>query len=247
MYFRDFPKIDYRFGDEQLPDRFSNISLYVEIIDEIKNNSSFYTNYYIKEFERPDQLSMKMYGTTNYHWTLFLLNDHIRERGWPLTNREIIDKAAKDYKYNVLTTRSPIYDKFKNGQTISGNSSGATGTIANRHLDLGQLVLSSSSGTFINGETVSSTNASGEIETIIAKSYTEEFNSAHHYEDADGNRIDLGVDSETGLLNNPGALYTEITYLNRLISMNEELKSIRILKPNSIDGIVSSFRTAIKS
>ena len=240
-YFRYFPRVNYLFGDEQRPDQFENLSIYTEVVDTIKNNVSFYTDYYIQDGERPDQVSHRLYGTSTVHWSFFLMNDKIRERGWPLTNREIYEKAQKDYPSTVLTTRTVLTDKFKIGQTVTGTTSGATGTINHRHLDFGQLVLSADTGTFVAGETITSLNENDVLETIVLTSTAVEYLSAHHYENVSGETVD--IDPTVG----PGALLTEITYLDRYISMNDELKQIRIIKPEIMTSITKSYREAITS
>ena len=107
-YFKYFPVTAYGFGNEALPDLFRNISVYVDVIDQIKQNVSFYNDYYIQEGERPDQISYKLYGTPNYYWTFWFMNDNIREKGWPLTNIQLIEKIAKDYAHKVITTRNTL-------------------------------------------------------------------------------------------------------------------------------------------
>lgn len=241
QYFKNFPAVPYAFGDETLPDIFRNISIYATVIDDIRNNIAFYQDYYIQEFERPDQVSYKLYGTPNFHWTFYFMNDKIRERGWPLSNRSIIAKSLKLYSSKTLTTRTLLVDRFSVGQTISGTVSGATGKIDHRHLDLGQLVLTNTSGTFTVGETVQSTNTNGEVEDIVVTSYEDEYNSAHHYENASGEYAD--IDPTVG----PGALLTEVTYLDRLTKENDELKQIRVLKPSSVVDVTNAFKEAIRN
>ena len=239
--FRYFPTIEYLFGDEKTPDRFRDISIYADVFDELRNNIAFYQNYTIKEFERPDQVSYKFYNTAEYHWTFYLMNNHIRERGWPLTNRELIAKAAIDYPLLTMTTRTTLIGKFQVGQTVTGNTSGATGTINSRRHDLGQVILSNVSGSFTAGEVVSSTNADEEIETITATSTSLEYNAAHHYTNAAGEWVD--IDPAVG----PGALLTEVTHLDRFVENNDELKEIRVIKPSVVNDVVKAFREAIRS
>ena len=71
-YFKYFPKVPYKFGNETSQDTFENISVYADIIDQIKNDVAAYEEYYILPGERPDQVSLKLYDTPNYHWTFFL-------------------------------------------------------------------------------------------------------------------------------------------------------------------------------
>ena len=76
-------------GTSTVKDTFENISVYADIIDQIKNDVAAYEEYYILPGERPDQVSLKLYDTPNYHWTFFLLNDDIKEQGWPLSNKNL--------------------------------------------------------------------------------------------------------------------------------------------------------------
>ena len=92
-YFTHFPKVFYKFGDEVDVNISNNLSVYVDLLDQIKNEISFYETFNILDGERPDTVSQNLYGTPNYHWTLYLLNDNIRELGWPLTDQEVEAKA----------------------------------------------------------------------------------------------------------------------------------------------------------
>jgi len=240
-YFRYFPLVNYKFGDETLPDAFQNISLYSNVVDEIKNNIAFYQDYYIPENERPDQTSYFLYETPTLHWTFFLMNDKLRQRGWPISNYNLIEKAKKDYSLTTLTTRSKLTDKFKVGQTIIGNSSGTTAMINYRRLDLGQIIISQASGSFIPGESIVSTNSEGSTEQITLLSSSPEYLAAHHYENVSGEVVD--IDPELG----PGSMLTEVTHLDRLIEQNEDLKQIRIIKTNAISTVVSTFREAVST
>ena len=73
---------------------------------------------------------------------------------------------------------------------------------------------------------------------VTVQSVSKQFNSAHHYENTSG-RID--IDPTVG----PGALLTEVTYMDRVISQNNNLKQIRVFKPGDINEVVKSFREAV--
>jgi len=240
-YFRYFPLVNYTFGDEKLPDAFQNIAVYSDVVDEVKNNIAFYQDYFIPEGERPDQTSYFLYETSTLHWTFFLMNDKLREKGWPLSNYDLVEKAKKDYSFTTLTTRTKLTDKFKVGQVITGTSSGTTATINHRHLDLGQIVIHRSSGSFIPGETITSTSSEGVFEQITLLSSSLEYLAAHHYENVSGEVVD--IDPEVG----PGAQLVEVTYLDRLFEQNESLKQIKIIKPSALSTVVSTFREAIST
>ena len=80
-FFKNFDIIDYRFGDNEPPVLFNNITQYVDMVDQLKDNVSFYNKYTIVAGERPDTLAYELYGNTDYYWTFYLMNDHIRESG----------------------------------------------------------------------------------------------------------------------------------------------------------------------
>ena len=238
-FFKFFPVIDYKFGDNGNTDKFENIAIYSNVIDQVLNNVSPYQDYYVLPGERPDQVSQKLYSTPNYHWTFFLMNTDIRESGFPLSPQQLYDQAVTVYPTRVITTRTKLTDKFKVGQTINGTSSAATATIAKRNLDLGQLFLEDTSGTFVAGENVNSTNDEGVIETISVNSFEYQYNAAHHYVNASGTWVD--IDPEVG----PGAQLTEVTWLERLQEINDAKRQMRVIKPSIIREVARSFRDAV--
>ena len=168
------------------------------------------------------------------------MNTKIRERGWPLSQQAAYEKAVKDYNQLILTTRTKLTNKFKIGQTISGNISGHTGRIIHRELDLGQLYITSNTGTFTAGETIESTNSSGVVETIVLNSTSAQMNAAHHYENASKETTD--IDPETG----PGAGITEITWLERLIAQNDELRQIKVIRASNVKQVSDAFKDSLR-
>lgn len=237
-FFRNFPVVDYRFGDNVNTNRFNNLSVYVDIIDQIKDDASFFEKYSIFEDERPDQLSNKLYGNPSYHWTFFLLNDHLRESGWPASNLEVVSLAKKYYPYRTITTKTSIASTLTPGKTIEGTSSGSTGTIISRNLDLGQIIVDSANG-FSNGEVIYNTEEV--TQTAVVFTNTLQYLSVHHYENSDKVWVDIDPALQT-----PGDLVS-VTHLDRLRNRNDDLKLIKILKPAALTSIVSEFKRLLVS
>jgi hypothetical protein len=234
-YFEYFPKVFYNFGNEKTSDVFQNITVYADIIDQVKDAKSLYTDYYVQEDERPDQVSLKLYGTPTYHWTFFFLNDKLREQGWPLSNNEARRYAIRKYPNDIITTRTSLTSLtgfFKTGDTVTGRTSGATSKILHRNLDLGQIMVK---GNFVAGESI---ETSGTASLVNVESVSKQYNAAHHYENTSGF---VDIDPTVG----PGVLLTEVTYLDRVISQNNNLKQISVFKPGSINEIVKSFRETV--
>lgn len=278
-FFRNFPRTDYGFGDTVNFNDFQNLNVYVDIVDQFKDASTYYQRYSILENERPDQLSYKLYRNPNYGWTFYLLNDKIRESGWPMSRSKIYQLAKEYYPHITITTEANITEfglredlvtcAPLQGFRVTG-STGATGEIVRKRLDYGQIIVKPDpvrKGTSIRQDSSTSfgnTLEDGEGNIIAIFSQAEQYNSTHHWEDPDGNEvmIDLNDTAWSGIRNNttkwipfevggveqwPGAENTIVTYEERLINKNDDLKEIKIFKPNAVGQLVGEFKRALRN
>jgi hypothetical protein len=101
-YFQEFPVVDYKFGNEETTTRFQHLGTAVDILHQVKEYAVYYQTYHIQNGERPEQLSYKLYGNVNHYWTFYLLNDHLRQGGWPLRDADVYPKAQEYYPNTVL-------------------------------------------------------------------------------------------------------------------------------------------------
>jgi hypothetical protein len=153
-FFSGFPQVNYKFGNEEYSVLFENISAYVDLIDRLKEDTSFYTTYTILEGDRPDVVSHNLYETSVYYWTFFFLNDHLRQEGWPLTNAALKTKIKKKYPNTTLVTRDDISSiKLFPQSIIKGEESGVEATVLSKNLNLGQVVVEGTK-TFTEGEVI---------------------------------------------------------------------------------------------
>jgi len=238
-YFKFFPKVFYKSGDENDQNIAQNLTAYIDLIDQIKDEISFYESFTILDGDRPDIVSQSLYGTQDYHWTLFLLNDNLREQGWPLTEQEIAAKAERVYPHRVLITEEEIAEYFIPGRVITGTNSSVSGTILKRNLDLGQIFVESDTA-FDQTEPVEVLIEAGEPRTVVLKSEIVEYNAVHHYENSSGVWVDIDPYAQvtTGLI--------PVTYKERLQQQNEDLKIIKIIKPSAIEGIVAEWKKLLR-
>lgn len=346
-YFKNFNPALYKFGNETSYALTTNLTQYVDLIDEVKSQILYLDDYTIPVNERPDQTSFRLYGTTDYYWTFFLANDHIRENGWPLTLNEVHAAAQKRYPHRMVTVQLqqqdvidyydedniPIYrtkivgtapDQFAVGSVVTGNTSGTRGIIIKRDLALGTFVIDTENvvvssitedqvvtpnsngilelrrtdaaeaetfhspllwtlkendipingysveigsfgrvatirdipfdptatykltyyintknltdGTFVTGEELSYTNPAGTSTSMIVHGEMPQYLGTHHYEDADGNWIDINPLDQS---KPSGAV--EVTMKDYLTAKNEELRQIKIIKPSAVKGIANRF------
>jgi hypothetical protein len=249
-YFSNFPKTFYSFGDGKVA-LAQNLTTYAEVVDEIKNNGAFYTKYHIVTGERPDQVAFKLYKDADLYWTLFLINDNLREKGWPLDQFELLEKAKKDFPDYVIHTHDQIFDKIKVGETIMCNRSGLRADVVYRNLKLGDITVTNlrklqgeeyipvafSTNDIVEGDLITSVNTN---ETITAEYFTPEHLAAR-YHAIDGELIDyLPFTSE-------GEGQVRVTNLDYYIAENDKLKEINVLKPSTISKVVTAFNDAVRS
>ena len=235
-YFENLDVVGYRFGDNEDAVLYNNLAQYVDIIDLLKDNVSFYNNYTIQSGERPDTLSYRLYGTVDYYFTFFLLNDKLRKQGWPLFSTEITALKASKYPYRTLTTTTDIAQIFNPGDQFEGLTSGTTGTVIKRNLDLGQIVYDSGGNNLNSGETITYLDAEFGTSIAVVRDDNYQYDSVHHYEDADG--IIQDIDPHTYTI--PSG-YVPVTYAERLESANDSLREIRVLRPDVVGDIVAEF------
>lgn len=98
-YFKNFGLVEYRFGNEDESQRIlvEDLSIYVDLLDQIDDLIGFYEYYDILDGDRPDTLSYKIYGTTDYYWTFYLMNPSLKETGWPLHQKNLDEYAVKKF------------------------------------------------------------------------------------------------------------------------------------------------------
>lgn len=241
-YFQDFQNLFYLFGDEDKTTIFQDISRYANIIDQVKDDITFLNFHTIQDGFRPDQVSIQLYETPLFYWTFYLLNDDLRQQGWPLINSELQTYIQKIFPNKTITTRDDISAKFKVGQTITGTTSGASGVIIRRDLSLGQIVvqLNSTASFTTTGELLQSTNASGVVEAITAVSSANEYQADHHF------LRDGQILTNYNPQNGPGGQDTPVTVEEVWFNNNESLKQIRVIKPSLISKVVTSFKKSIR-
>ena len=240
-YFDNFGIVSYRFGDNESPVLFNNLTAYVDVIDQIKENVAFYNKYTISAGERPDTLSYKLYGTPDYYWTFYMMNNHIRESGWPVDSYDMLSIAKSKYPYRVVTTNTNLTGIFPVGQSVTGVTSTTTGTVIRRITDMGQLVIDTgeepNTTNFGSTELIRYTDADGNIQSLTAIAESEQYNAIHHYEDANGVHQDLTIYD----FGNPSSSWTAVTYRDRLERKNDELKEIIVLKSDVVNQVAGEF------
>lgn len=121
-FFSNFPVVDYNFGDEIDPAFFQNLTAYIDILDQVKDDISFYETYTIRDDERPEVLSQRLYGTMDFYYQFYLLNDKLRQQGWPLSEQDVYSQAREYYPNRTLFTDRSMHGEFYVGDYVAPNT-----------------------------------------------------------------------------------------------------------------------------
>jgi hypothetical protein len=255
-YFRNFGTVGYRFGDGETISFFKNITQNVTVLEAARNNATSYNLYTVMSGERPDTLSYKLYGTVDYYWTFYIVNEHLRESGWPIPSYDLLDEAKSKYPYRTVTTNDDVTsfsgdsERFAVGQTVSGNSSSTIGTIVRKIPEMGQLIINTgtipNTNKFNESENISYRDIDGNTQSATLVRESSQYDSVHHYEDSDGEWQDFTIGSYPQSFNSVDASWIPVTHLDRIVTKNEELKEIVIIKPSMIRGISLEFQKLMK-
>ena len=254
-FFNRFPKIEYKFGDMQEMSEYTNLSVYTDIIDQVKDDATTYEFYEVQDGERPDVVSDRLYGSSIYGWTFFILNDTLREQGWPLSSADLsqfIDAIWPGICFVISgtvtnidsgITQHAMTEQFPIGSDVWGAISGANGKVYNRNVNLGQLFATQVSSTaFSSGEIIQDVQSGSPNFVLDTDSVSLARNAAHHYEDGDGNIVD--IDPTTGIV---AAELTEVTNAEYLENENDNISRIKVLKPELVTRFASLYKESINS
>lgn len=247
-FFKQFPKVEYDFNREGVLQNMIDIYRSVRPLPSFLDNVSAYKFYEVKNGERPDIVSGRIYGTSQFYWTFFLLNDHLHDgyRAWPLSQDDLQEYMKKQYEGYVIETSPKVINNFENslsgrftmGETVTGSSSGATGTVTRKIIDLSQLVVQNVTGVFqapelITGSTSTDSVSSNRVYKYIDAPY-------YWYKVGDVDKKPLtNADHITG-----GTINSQLTYVSNrahLEEKNDEYAKIRYIDPSYINTFVRQF------
>ena len=258
-FFRQFPKIDYDFNREgsitQMVDIFRSVRPLPTFVDEF----SGYKFYEIADGERPDIVSQRLYGTSKYYWTFFVVNDFLHDgyRSWPMSASALHAFIEKEYKGKAIeiqttilgdTQVNSIAGKFTLGETLTGQTSGATGKLIKKNIDMNQLIVDG--GNF----TGNMHEPDGSREEIVGGTSTDRVSTYRVWNYADApyyyyNEFDGEKKPVTNALHITGGVVASDlayqSYRNFEFERNEDRSKIRYVDPSYVERFVDKFEDLI--
>ena len=98
MYFNHFPVIIYdSVGKGNFKD-VTNLLKRVAMRSKVKANALVFDTYDVKEGETPESIAFKLYGDSELHWIILLINDITdRYHQWPMNSPQFLDYVNDKY------------------------------------------------------------------------------------------------------------------------------------------------------
>lgn len=86
-----------------------NQTVHVRIVEALKKSITVFHDYVIQDDERPDTVSVNLYGTPDYTWIVLMLNNIFSLYDWPLTNDEFNRYITERYGSVAAATALLLY------------------------------------------------------------------------------------------------------------------------------------------
>lgn len=244
LIFKNYPKIDYDIEGQGLEyQKVTNILNRSKIRDYIKNNGQLFYEYTLQEGDNAEIIAYKYYGNVNMYWIVLMFNNIADARfdmglGYKQFN------AYVNAKYPGVTLNvTSVNGLIAKGARITGQTSGAVGTVVEWDASKKQISIEETSGDFVVGEqanTVILTDEGKLTSTItFGQSKVGRLQAIHHYEDTTNNII-VDRDAYFELPSKERRIVSNLTYEQEL---NEEKRKIRLLKKEYTASVVKELET----
>jgi hypothetical protein len=98
MFFEKFPLLLYTLDNGKTVQTVPDILRRAVLSDELKNNSTYFDQYDIKDGETPEIVADYWYGDSNLHWLILIANDIIDPRfDWPMSYNNLVEFVKGKY------------------------------------------------------------------------------------------------------------------------------------------------------
>lgn len=100
-YFENFPVRYYKVGDDYV--LVPSIHKRVKLSDITKASATAFSNYNIKDSDKPDIIADKLYDDSQLYWIVFMVNDIVDYyNDWPLSSNELDAYCIRKYGINEV-------------------------------------------------------------------------------------------------------------------------------------------------
>ena len=254
MFFKQFPKVEYDFNRTGIKQNMVDLFRSVRPLPSFLDSFSGYKFYDIKNGERPDIVSGRLYDTSMYYWTFFLVNEHLHDgyRAWPMSQEALQEYMAKSYNGFAIETNPQVLNNHENslsgrfnmGETVTGSVSSASGKVTKKIVDLSQLIVQDTTGTFIgssNGakELIVGATSEDSVSTYNVYKYIDAPYYYYRTDDALKRPVTNSDQIVGGVSPANLSFVTNRAYLEET---NDTNSKIRVVEPAHIDTFIKAFK-----
>lgn len=110
-FFKQFPNLRYDLKSNNVFINAKDIFRHVGVKNILGDDITSYAYYDVLEGERPDTVSQRLYGTPDYYWTFFIIDENMKEglKSWPKDPQTLereLELEFDDYGALVLVPRN---------------------------------------------------------------------------------------------------------------------------------------------
>ena len=114
-YFSNFPDIDYAFkinkAGQPVACAIKDYFHLMKVRDDLYKYDTIYDNYYIKNAQRPDEVSYELYDDEQYYWVILQINDITDYYNqWPMHDNELEDFINLKYGSEEVADSVRFYE-----------------------------------------------------------------------------------------------------------------------------------------
>lgn len=251
-YFSNFANIDYDFDGSGIQRSVKNLAQYSTIISKNIDDATFYSYYNIQDGARPDNVSEELYGTPEYYWTFFIVNNELQNywHDWPKSSEALRQFTEAEYigLAAIFDADIEAFGKFVVGGTVNGSLSNATGKVIAIYPTQGYIQIEQDKNSIANfrtaGESITLTAAnSTKTEDIARVGNTIECTSIvkaaygpnHHIDDGTGERTRRRT-----------AGTSPVTHFEEENEVNLIKSRIKVIKPAHIGKVVAFWEKVMR-
>ena len=283
-YFKQFPKVEYDFERNGIVQNMVDIFRHVKPLQNFVDNFSGYRFYNIINGERPDIVSTRLYGNQDFYWTFFVINEYLHDgyRSWPVSQEALLKFMEVEYNGFAIETnpstidrtsdgliespvnshRNSLAGRFQIGETITGGTTGATGTLTRKITDLSQVIVQNTTGIFQAPELIIGGTSNDSVSSFRVYRYADAPYFYHKADDPTRRPVtnSIHIPTDVPARNNLGALTGEtvsggvpdadLTFVsNRTheFEKNVQRSRMRYVDPNYIGQFADKFKRLLNA
>jgi hypothetical protein len=116
-FFHNFPRVSLEIDGRII--QYHDIYRFVNILKDILPSYNQYNIYTIQDGERPDNVAQRLYKNSDYYWTIFIVNDRLKNgiSEWPMSSQELDSYIKNKYNNLGVIEVKPTFDNVPSNLT----------------------------------------------------------------------------------------------------------------------------------